>query len=242
MILHLLLLISHIKRQVKSFALFYMPHVSYLRVSGFYCVFCVSAGTQNWNSPFQQRYFVAWLFKLLSLNRQNTDTITREHSSSRSEKADLWVGKCHWNSLVPLSLITWHSSTAAHGLGGLCPLCYSFSGRAKAVSLAAFASSVPGVPKGPSSPSSRRAALTQQLRGSCLAAGQSCMLRAGKTLLAGVGLGGLGCFSGNWVHPDILVVLKCPLQVVGRGELCEVQQEFGILGTVVFPGGSQWTV
>lgn len=113
MILHLLLLVSHIKRQVKSIALFYMPCASYLRVSGFYCLFCVSTGTQNWNSPFQQCYFIAWLFKLLSLNRQNTDTITREHSSSRSERADLWVGKCHWNcsgALVPDQLAFKHCS------------------------------------------------------------------------------------------------------------------------------------
>lgn len=93
-----------------------MPSVSYLRVNGFYCPFCVSTGTQNWNSPFDQCYFIAWLFKLLSFNRRNTDTITQEHSSSRSEKPDLWVGKCHWNwssALVPDHLVFKHCSTLA---------------------------------------------------------------------------------------------------------------------------------
>lgn len=131
-------------------------------------------------------YFIVWLFGLLSFNRWNTDTITREHSSSRSEKPDLWVGKCHWNwssALVPDHLAFKHCSTMAwEG----CLLCATASlGGPKLpvlLPLRGVSQLAAGWQMDHRELTSGRAVLAQQLRGNCLAAGQGCMHKGGKTV------------------------------------------------------------
>lgn len=106
------------------------------------------------------------------------NTVLRDQKNQTSEWVSVTgIGLCP----CPWSPGIW--ALQHHGMGGLSP-CHSSSGRAKAASAAAFVRSVPAccrVANGPSRPAGGRAVLAQQLRGSCLAAGQSCMHRGGKT-------------------------------------------------------------
>lgn len=121
------------------------------------------------------------------------NTVLRDQKEQTSE----WVSATGI-ALVPLSLISWHSSTAAPSCGRVVSSVPQLLWQGQSCLCCSFARSVPAccrVAKGPSSGKccSYSAAVWELLgcRPELHAQGWE------NSLLIGVGLGGLGCFSGN---------------------------------------------